>query len=63
MKIMEFRKGSFCLFRPILCQEGYCHRCFIFSNRSSCTEVAPATQTKMVTHSTIMASETTALVN
>jgi hypothetical protein len=39
MKNLEYHKGSFCIYKPIFCQEGYCSGCEIrlekaFSNES-----------------------------
>lgn len=26
---MQFHKGEFCLWKPVICQEGYCDNCYI----------------------------------
>ena len=32
MENIEYHKGSFCVYTPIFCQEGYCARCEIYTN-------------------------------
>ena len=31
---LEFHKGSPCVYKAILCQEGWCSECFIFQKHS-----------------------------
>jgi ferredoxin len=32
MENIEYHKGSFCVYTPIFCQEGYCATCEIYTN-------------------------------
>jgi len=31
---LEYHKGSFCIYTPRFCQEGYCSQCYIYVQRS-----------------------------
>jgi ferredoxin len=30
---LEYHKGSFCIYRPMFCQEGYCSTCEVYLSR------------------------------
>jgi hypothetical protein len=35
---LEYHKGSFCIYVPRFCQEGYCSQCEIYAQRSVFTK-------------------------
>jgi ferredoxin len=34
MKILQYHKGSFCVYKSIFCQEGYCSNCEVYLRES-----------------------------